>query len=45
MIPLAHVAGMPLEELLPLVAGPGGGLLAVRAWVTMSARRRSEDER
>lgn len=45
MIPCAHVAGMPLEELLPLVAGPGGGLLAVRAWVAVSMRRRSEEER
>lgn len=45
MIPLAHVAGLPLEELLPMVAGPGTGLLAVRAWVAMSLRRRAEDER
>jgi hypothetical protein len=45
VIPFAHVAGMPLEELLPIVAGPGTGLLAVRAWVVMSLRRRAEDER
>ena len=45
MILIAHVAGMPLEELLPIVAGPGTGLLAVRAWVAMSLRRRGEDER
>ena len=45
MIPFAHVAGMPLEELLPIVAGPGTGLLAVRAWVAMSMRRRGEGER
>ena len=45
MIPLAHVAGMPLEELLPMVAGPGTGLLAVRAWMAMNLRRRREDER
>ena len=44
MIPLAHVAGMPLEELLPMVAGPGAGLLVVRAWITVSLRRR-EGER
>jgi hypothetical protein len=42
VIPLAHVAGMPLEELLPMVAGPGAGLLAVRAW---SLRHRGEHER
>jgi hypothetical protein len=45
VIPFAHVAGMPLEELLPIVAGPGTGLLAVRAWMAMSLRRRGEDER
>jgi hypothetical protein len=45
VIPLAHVAGMPLEELLPIVAGPGTGLLAVRAWMAMSMRHRREGER
>jgi hypothetical protein len=45
VIPFAHVAGVPLEELLPMVAGPGTGLLAVRAWMAMSLRRRGEDER
>ena len=45
MIPLAHVAGVPLEELLPMVAGPGAGLLAVRAWVTVNLRRRGEQGR
>jgi hypothetical protein len=45
VIPLAHVAGVPLEELLPMVAGPGAGLLAVRAWVHVSLRRRGEEQR
>lgn len=45
MITLAHVAGVPLEELLPMVAGPGAGLLAVRAWVAVNLRRRGEAER
>jgi len=45
VIPLAHVAGVPLEELLPMVAGPGAGLLAVRAWVAMGLRRHREEER
>ena len=45
MILAAHVAGMPLEELLPLVAGPGGGLLAVRAWVAVSMKRREQGSR
>jgi hypothetical protein len=43
VIALAHVAGVPLEELLPSLAGAGGGLLVVRAWVAMRLRR-SEDE-
>jgi hypothetical protein len=45
VIPLAHVAGMPLEELLPMVAGPGAGLLAVRAWISVSLRHRGEHQR
>jgi hypothetical protein len=45
VIPFAHVAGMPLEELLPMVAGPGTGLLAVRAWMAMGLRRRGDHER
>lgn len=45
MIPFAHVAGMPVEELLPMVAGPGAGLLAVRAWISVSMRRRKGGER
>jgi hypothetical protein len=45
VIPLAHVAGMPVEELLPLVAGPGTGLLAVKAWMAMSLRRREGNRR
>jgi uncharacterized membrane protein YgdD (TMEM256/DUF423 family) len=39
MIPFAHVAGMPVEELLPSLAGPVGGLLMVRAWLAVSVRR------
>lgn len=27
MIPLGHVAGMPVEEFLPWLAGPGTGLV------------------
>ena len=45
MIPLAHIAGLPVEELLPMLAGPGSGLLAVRAWVAVTARRRRENGR
>jgi hypothetical protein len=36
---LAHIAGLPLEELLPALAGPGAGLLATRAWLAARLRR------
>ncbi len=39
MILLAHVGGLPLEELLPALAGPGAGLLAARAWLNLQLRR------
>ena len=39
MIPLAHVGGMPLEELLPALAGSGASLLAARAWLNLQLRR------
>jgi hypothetical protein len=45
VIPLAHVAGLPLEELLPMVAGPGAGLLALRAWISVSLRHRGGHQR
>jgi hypothetical protein len=39
---IAHVAGVPVEELLLLVpaGGAGAGLLLARAWVTLRLRRR-----
>jgi hypothetical protein len=36
----AHIAGMPVEELLPSLAGPAAGLVMVRAWMAMSLRHR-----
>ena len=39
MIPLGHIGGVPLEELLPALAGPTGGLLAARAWLSLHLRR------
>lgn len=39
MIPLAHVGGLPLEELLPAIAAPGASLLAARAWLNLQLRR------
>jgi hypothetical protein len=39
MISLAHVGGMPVEEFLPWLAGPGTGLIVARAWVGVRLRR------
>jgi hypothetical protein len=39
VIPFAHVGGVPVEEFLPWLAGPGTGLLVVRAWVAVRLRR------
>jgi hypothetical protein len=35
---------MPVEELLPSLAGPVGGLLLVRAWLAASIRRDRKGE-
>ena len=37
---IAHVGGVPVEELLPTLAGTGTGLLVARAWVMLRLRRR-----
>jgi hypothetical protein len=41
MILIAHIAGMPVEELLvPLASGAGAGvLLLARAWMISRVRR------
>ena len=39
---IAHVGALPLEELLPALAGISTGLLAVRAWIMLRVRRRRE---
>jgi hypothetical protein len=39
---IAHVGGVPLEEILPTLAGTGTGLLVVRARVVLRLRRRRE---
>jgi hypothetical protein len=44
VIPLAHVGGMPVEELLPWLAGPGTVVVA-RAWLAVHLRRREERDR
>jgi hypothetical protein len=43
----AHVAGAPVEELLPLLSGVGAAALLGRAWVVSHLRRtlkRQDDE-
>jgi hypothetical protein len=35
---IAHIGPLPLEELVPALAGTG--LLAVRAWILLRVRRR-----
>jgi hypothetical protein len=44
VIPPAHVGGMPVEELLPWLAGPGTVVVA-RAWLAVRLRRREERHR
>jgi hypothetical protein len=39
---IAHVGGMPLEEILPTLAGAGTGLAVARAWLMLRMRRRRE---
>ena len=39
---IAHVGGVPVEELLPTLAGAGAGLLVARAWMMLRLRRRRE---
>lgn len=39
---IAHVGGVPLEEILPALTGASTGLLVVRAWLTLRLQRRRE---
>jgi hypothetical protein len=39
IVPLAHVGGIPVEELIPAAAGAGGALCVARAWMSMRLRR------
>jgi hypothetical protein len=45
VIVIAHVGGVPLEELAPSVAGAGGALLVARAWLAHHLRRRQRPRR
>jgi hypothetical protein len=37
---IAHVGGVPVEELIPLAYGSGAVLAAARAWVAIRRRAR-----
>ena len=41
MIGLAHIGGVPVEELLPWLAAPGSVVVA-RAWLAVRLRHRGE---
>jgi hypothetical protein len=36
----AHVGGVPVEEMMPLVPGVAAGLALARAWIAARVRRR-----
>ena len=40
MIALGHIGGVPIEEMLPALAGMGGGLVGVRVWLALGVRGR-----
>ena len=39
---IAHVGGVPLEEIVPSVTGAGAGLPLARAWLMLRLRRRRD---
>jgi hypothetical protein len=41
---IAHVGGVPLEEILPSLTGAGAGLLLARAWLMARWRQRRRGE-
>jgi hypothetical protein len=45
VIPLGHIGGVPIEELLPALAGGGASLLAARAWLSLHLKRHQEPQR
>jgi hypothetical protein len=40
---IAHVGGVPVEELVPALAGTGTSLIIARAWLTLRLRRLRDD--
>ena len=43
MIPLGHVGGVPVEELVPALAGSGAILLLARAWLSLHLKRQPRE--
>jgi hypothetical protein len=39
---IAHIGGLPLEEILPSASAASAGLLAARGWLRLRLRRRRE---
>jgi hypothetical protein len=37
---IAHIAGVPVEELLPSMTGAGAGLMLASAWIMLRLRPR-----
>jgi hypothetical protein len=37
---IAHISGVPVEELIPLAYGSGAMLVAARVWASMRRRTR-----
>jgi hypothetical protein len=42
---IAHLGGLPLEEILPTLTGMSAGLLVARTWIMLQLRRRREPRR
>jgi hypothetical protein len=42
---IAHLGPLPVEEILPSLAGAGVALLAARAWLMLRLRRGEESRR
>ena len=45
MIPLGHIGGVPVEELMPALAGGGTSLLVARAWLSLHLKRHPREPR
>jgi hypothetical protein len=41
---IAHIGPVPVEEVLPSIAGAGAGLLLARAWIMLRLRVRREPD-